>query len=240
MPAPRRMSAPGLLALVLLVLLTGCMQVDRTLHLNADGSGVYTLTIGFREATAGDSSSVAQNITAPMDAFGTYVSQTGGSYRRFEDQGYAYWTYTRPFASVVEANRLLQEDPRQEDANASPVLFRDTLRIAQQSRFSSAIFHVTGTISLVDLLNNAQNWRDASESVSITMAGGIVSHRGGARQGNTVTYTIHYNESETVDVVGRVNGASDFFFTEAPLIVTGGLLIVALVLLVAGIRLLHR
>jgi hypothetical protein len=216
------------------------MQVDRTLHLNADGSGVYTLTIGFREATTGDSSSVSQSIITPMNAFGTYVSQIGGSYRRFEDQGYAYWTYTRPFASVVEANRLLQEDPRQEDANASPVLFRDSLHITQQSRLSSAIFHVTGTISLLDLLNNAQNWRDASESVSITMAGGLVSHKGGIRQGNTVIYTIHYNESATIDVVGRVGGASDLFFTEAPLIVTGGLLVVALVLLVAGIRLLQR
>src|SRR5581483_8845409 len=100
----------ALLALVLGLLLTGCMQVDRTLHLNADGSGVYTLTIGFREPTSGDISSLSENIVTPMNAFGDYVSRTGGSYRRYEDQGYAYWTYTRPFASVVEANALLQED----------------------------------------------------------------------------------------------------------------------------------
>lgn len=240
MPTPRRLFGLALLALVLGLLLTGCMQVDRTLHLNADGSGVYTLTIGFREPTSGDTSSLSENIVTPMNAFGDYVSRTGGSYRRYEDQGYAYWTYTRPFASVVEANALLQEDPRQENASASPVLFRDTLHVAQQSRLSSAIFHVTGTISLEDIFNNAQDWRDASESVSITMAGGIISHSGGVRQGNTVTYTIHYNESATIDVAGRVGGASDLFFTEAPLIVTGGLLVVAIVLLVAGIRLLRR
>ncbi len=240
MPTPRRLFGLAILALTLGLLLTGCMQVDRSLHLNADGSGVYTLTIGYREPTAGDASSVSQSIVTPMDAFGAYVSQTGGSYRRFEDQNYAYWAYTRPFASVVEANTLLQEDPRQEESNASPVLFHDSLHVTQQSRLSSAIFHVTGTISLLDLTNKAQDWRDARESVTITMAGGIVSHKGGTRQGNSVTYTVHYNESATIDVEGRVGGASDVFFTATPLILTAGLLIVALVLLVLGIHLLRR
>jgi hypothetical protein len=241
MPATRRRFGPAILALLLCcLLLTGCMQVDRSLHINANGSGVYTLTIGYREPTAGDSSSVSQSIVAPMDSFGAYVTQTGGSYRRFEDQGYAYWTYTRPFASVVEANSLMQEDPRQEDANASPVLYHDSLHVTQQSRFTSTVYHVTGTISLLDVASNAQNWRDASESVSVTMAGGVISHSGGVRQGNTVTYTIHYNESATIDVVGQVGGASDIFFTAAPLVVIAGLLIVALALLALGVRLLRR
>jgi hypothetical protein len=240
MPPPRRLPCLAILALVLAVALTGCMHVDRALHLNEDGSGIYTLTIGFREPTAGDPASVAQNVSAPMDAFGAHVRETGGSYRRFEEQGYAYWAYTRPFASVAEANTQLQEDPRQYDPSGSPVLFRDSVHIAQESRLSSAIFHVTGTISLVDLLDNAQNWRDASESFGITMAGGIIAHRGGARQGNTVTYTIHYDESAAIDVTGRVSGASDVFFVYAPLILVGALAVVAVLLLVLGVRLLRR
>lgn len=241
MPATRRRFGPAILMLLLCcLLLTGCMQVDRSLHLNADGSGVYTLIIGYREPTSGDSSSVSQSIVTPMDSFGVYVTQTGGSYRRYEDQGYAYWTYTRPFASVVEANSLLQEDPRQEDANASPVLYHDSLHVTQQSRLTSAVYHVTGAISLVDLTGNAQNWRDASESISVTMANGVISHSGGVRQGNTVTYTIHYNESATIDVVGRVGDSSDLFFTAAPLIIIAALLIVALALLALGVRLIRR
>ena len=226
--------------LVLALALGGCMRVDRTLHLNADGSGVYTLAIGFREPQPGDASSVSSTITSAMEAFGTHVSQTGGSVQRSEDEGYAYWTYTRPFASVVEANSLLQEDPRQDDPQHSPVLFRDTLHVAEETRFSSAIFHVTGTISLVDLFNNAQNWRDATESLSITMAGGIVSYQGGVRQGTTVTYTIHYNESAAIDVAGRVAGAPDILFTDARLVFAGALLAFSAVMLVVGVRLLRR
>jgi hypothetical protein len=240
MPTPRRLLAVAVFALLLAITLAGCMRVDRTLHVNGDGSGVYTLTVGFREPHPGDPSSVSPTIGVPMDDFGTRVLQTGGSYRHFDDQGYAYWAYTRPFASVTEAELLLREDPRQDDPKRNPVLFRDSLHITRESRLSSAIFHVTGTISLVDLLNNAQDWRDATESVGITMASGLLSQRGGTREGNTVTYTIHYNESAYVDVTGRVEGASDTFFTYARLILSGMLLIAAVALCVVGVRLLRR
>ena len=99
---------------------------------------------------------------------------------------------------------------------------------------------MTGTISLVDLFNNAQNWRDATESLSITMAGGIVAHKGGVRQGATVTYTIHYNESATVDVSGRVAGATDLLFSDARLVLAGSLLTLSVLMFVIGLRLLRR
>lgn len=237
--AGRRLAPLLVLLLALILALSGCMRVDRALHLNGDGSGVYTLAVGFREPTPGDPASVSADIASMMEAFGAHVRETGGSYQRSEEAGYAYWTFTRPFASVVEANTLLQEDPRQDDPRKTPVLFRDTLHIAQETRFSSAIFHVTGTISLVDLFNNAQNWRDATESLSITMAGGIVAHKGGVRQGATVTYTIHYNESATVDVSGRVAGATDILFTDARLVLAGSLLTLSVLMFVIGLRLLR-
>jgi len=223
----------------LIGVLAGCMRVDRSLQVNGDGSGSYILTVSFRQPEPGVPASVSQSVVAPMEAFGAHVRQTGGSYRRSDDQGYASWTYIRPFATVLAANALLQEDPRQEDATHSPVLFRDTLHIARESRLSSAVYHVTGTVSLVDLFHNAQNWVDASESIGITMAGGIILQHGGVRQGNTVTYTIHYNESTTIDVMGRVGGTSDVLFTYGTFIGSGVLLILSVALFILGVRLLR-
>jgi hypothetical protein len=237
---PARGCAPLLALLLTMVALSGCMRVDRALHLNSDGSGVYTLAVGFREPTPGNPESVSADIASVMEAFGAHVRETGGSYQRSEDTGYAYWTYTRPFATVIKANTLLQEDPSQDDPRRTPVLFRDSLHVAQETRFSSAIFHVTGTISLADRFNNAQSWRDATESLSISMAGGIVAHQGGVRQGATVTYTIHYNETATVDVSGRVAGATDLLFSDARLVLAGSLLTLSVLMFVIGLRLLRR
>lgn len=249
LPARRRTPLLALL-LVLVVALSGCMRVNRGLHLNSDGSGVYTLAIGFREPIPGNPGSVSADIVRVMEAFGAHVRQTGGSSLRSEAGGYAYWTFTRPFASVIEADTLLQEDPRQDDPQKTPVLFRDTLHVAQETRLFSTIFHVTGTISLVDTFNNAQTWQDATESLGITMAGGIVAYKGGVRQGTTVTYTIHYNESAAVDVSGRVAtsptsrnpaaSASDPLLTDARLVLAGSLLTLSVLLLVIGLRLLRR
>jgi hypothetical protein len=225
--------------LLLIAALSGCMRIERTLHLNSDGTGYYTLTLGFREPHPGDPTSVDAKVTAPLEAFATEVRATGGSTSRAEDQGYAYWGFTRPFSSVVEANALLREDPRQYDANDIAVLFHDSLHVVRETRLSSAVFHVTGTLSLADALNKAQDWRDASESLSITMAGGLISQQGGIQQGNTVTYTISYNQSATIDVIGRVSGASDVFITDAPYIIAGSLLALSVMLAVVGVRLLR-
>lgn len=238
MPSPLKRLGRAAVVFALVGALAGCMRVDRSLQVNGDGSGTYILTVSFRQPEPGVPASVSQSIVAPMEAFGTHVRQTGGSYRRTDDQGYASWTYIRPFATVLAANALLQEDPRQEDASHSPVLFRDSLHIARESRLSSAVYHVTGTVSLVDLFHSAQNWVDASESIGITMPGGIISQHGGVRQGNTVTYTIHYNEAATIDVMGRVGGASDVLFTSGTFIGSGVLLILAVALFILGVRLL--
>jgi hypothetical protein len=239
MPTPR-----GSLVIVAIVvatlLLSGCMRVDRTLHLNADGSGYYTLSLGFREPTAGDPSSVSDTITTPLEAFAARVRATGGSVSQAEDQGYRTWSFTRPFASASEADALLQDDPRRDDPKQTPVLFHDVLHVAQESRLSSSVFRVTGTISLVDVFDNAQSWSDARETLSVTMAGGIIASSGGTRRGDTVTYAVYYNQAATVDVVGRVAGSSDFFITQASRLVAGLLLIVSAVFAWVGIRLLRK
>jgi hypothetical protein len=167
------------------------------------------------------------------------VQDTGGTTTRSEEQGYASWTFTRPFRSLAEANALLQEDPRQYDPNHTPVLYRDSLRITRETQLLSTVYRIKGTISLVDLLGNAQTWSDATERLTITMPEGIISATGGARQGESVTYTIHYNESAQVDVVGRV-GASQNTLGLAPLLAGGFCGALALALLVVGIRLLRR
>src|SRR5215831_11475131 len=200
---PIRHAAGGvapLLALLVLLTLSGCMRVDRELRLNRDGTGSYTLTLGFREPKPGDASSISQNIVTPMEAFGAHVQQQGGTSRRYDDQTYVYWAFTRSFTSIAQADALLQDDPRPYDQNHAPLLFHDTLHVSMQSGPFATTFHVTGVISLVDASGNAQSWQDAMERVTVTMPDGISAHKGGAHVGNSVTYTIRYNEETTVDV----------------------------------------
>jgi hypothetical protein len=216
------------------------MSVERQLRLNGDGSGSYAMTLGFREPATGDPDSVSETVVFPLNAFADHVHATGGSTTRKEDQGYAYWTFTRPFTSVEEANTFLQEDPRQYDSNHTPVLYHDSLHVTRETQLLSTVFHVTGTISLVDLLNNAQAWKDATERLTITMPEGIISATGGARQGESVTYTIHYNESAQIDVVGKVGDLRNPLTMAAPLLIGSVCGVAALALLIVGIRLLRR
>ena len=231
--SPRPLLA-AILACILAISLTGCMRVQRTLQVNRDGSGIYTLTLGFREPTSGNPASLNNAITNAMDAFAAHVEATGGASRPFQDQGYAYWTFTRTFSSMKEGDDELQDDPRQFDANATPILFHDSLHLTSASGPFGTTYHVTGTLSLVDLLGNAQDWRDATESLTITMPGGISAHRGGIHDGDSITYTIGYNQSATVDVTGGATPTRAATLTLAVLL--GAL---ALILAVLGIRLLR-
>ncbi len=234
MRASSRFFPAVILAFILAVSLSGCMRVQRTLQVNRDGSGAYTLTIGFREPTPGNSASLNPSITTAMNAFADHVEKTGGASRRFEDQDYAYWTFTRTFSSATAGDAMLQDDPRRFDPNATPILFHDSLHLTSATSPFGTSFHVKGTISLVDFVGNAQNWSDATESLTITMPGGISAHRGGAHDGDSITYTIHYNEAATVDVTGGAVPSSGAAHTLAALL--GAL---ALVLAVLGIRLLR-
>jgi hypothetical protein len=233
--SPRPLPA-AILACILAISLAGCMRVQRTLQVNRDGSGIYTLTIGFREPTPGNAASLNPAITNAVEAFAVHVEAKGGASRRFDDQGYAYWTFTRTFSSIKAGDDALQDDPRQFDANATPILFHDSLRLTSASGpFGVTTFHVTGTISLMDRFGNAQDWRDATESLTITMPGGITDHRGGIHDGDSITYTIGYNQSATVDVTGGTPAAGS---TTLPFAALLGAL--ALILAALGIRLLRK
>ncbi|HST89693.1 MAG TPA: hypothetical protein VLJ14_15070 [Ktedonobacterales bacterium] len=234
--SPRPLLAAMLACILACILaLSGCMRVQRTLQVNRDGSGAYTLTIGFREPTPGNAASLNDIITRAMNAFAVSIEETGGASRSFDDQGYAYWTFTRAFSSTKEGDAALQDDPRRFDANATPILFHDSLRLTSASSpFGVTTFHVTGTLSLVDPSGNAQDWRDATESLTITMPGGISDHHGGIHDGDSITYTIGYNQSATVDVTGGAPAPSS-----APLALAALLGALALILAALGIRLLR-
>jgi hypothetical protein len=196
------------------VLLSGCFHIDSDLKLNGDGSGSYTLTLGLSEAFVG---LAGDEFVKDMDKSGLEAKQAGGDYRHFDKDGYSVWVFTRPFKSVSELNDLLRKNPASSTTNpgdsaSAPSTQQDALSVTQTSGFFVNSFHVTGHISLKDLNNSSSDGsgidtssylKDARESVSITMPGWVNSYaKGGEAHGNTVTYTAHYNEEATIDVVG--------------------------------------
>lgn len=236
---------PAFIALltILALTLTGCMHADRTVTLNSDGSGVYTLTIGFSEQLV---SLASDQISGSMDSYGAKVKQQGGTYRHYDDTGYSYWSYTRPFKTVADLNTLVQDAPQASDTSASagglpsgslPTTGQsDTLNFTQQSGFLSSTFHVTGHMSMKSTLNTTDTGgvdvtpylKDMRESFSITMPGSITSHTGGVVNGNTVTYTVHYGEETDIDVVGGG-------LNTALLLPIGAGVVIVLLLVIAGI-----
>lgn len=196
------------------VLLSSCFHLDRDVKLNGDGSGSYALSLGLSEAMV---SLAGDTFTKSMDERGSQVKQKGGDYRHFDQDGYSVWVFTLPFKTVSDLNALLHEDPASSTTipgggTAVPSPTQDTLAVTETPGFFVNSFHVTGHISLKDLSNTSSNGsgidmssylKDARESVSITMPGWINSYgNGGAAHGNTITYTAHYNEEATIDVVG--------------------------------------
>lgn len=211
----KRASATIGLLVALAISLAGCVHIDRAVTINNDGSGSYTLTVGFSEqliSLAGD------QFAASMGSFGQKVKNEGGSYRHYDDTGYSYWAYTRPFKTIADLNQFVQQAPQTGDTTgssgaigATPTLGQsDTLTFSEQSGFLSNSFHVTGHMSLV-LPQSATDTggidvstylNDMRESFSVTMPGSITSHKGGSVSGNTVSYTIHYGQQTDIDVVG--------------------------------------
>lgn len=228
----RSRSRAGAFFVVLLtctVLLSSCFHLDRGVKLNSDGSGSYTLSLGLNETLVG---LAGDSLTRSMDERGQQVKQQGGDYRHFDQDGYSVWVFTRPFKSVSELNTLLQENPAATPGGgiAVPSQTQDALAVTETSGFFANSFHVTGHLSLKGLNDTSANeggidtssfLKDVRESVAITMPGWITSYAtGGKTQGNTVTYTIHYNEEATIDVVGgAVNPTAIYIGAGAGLLV---------------------
>lgn len=187
----------------LAVMLAGCMHVDRDIALNADGSGRYTLTIGFSQQLLKQQ---GDQINPAMDSFGAMVKQQGGSFRYYDDAGYTYWAFTRPFKTVGELNALIQDDPRASSVVGLVNAAQNNLRVTEQSNLLGNTFHAAGFIHLEFPQNGTTPppdptyFKDMRETVTITMPGAITSHTGGVVNGRTITYTVRYGETATIDV----------------------------------------
>jgi hypothetical protein len=234
--ALRRSGASVGLLIVMALTLSGCVHLDRNVALNGDGSGTYLLTIGISDQLLSIS---GDQVTSSMDSYGDKVKKEGGSYRRYEDAGYTDWAYTRPFASIADLNKLLQEAPQAGGASGLPsgssTSTLDTITFSEQPGFLSNTFHVTGHMSMVVPTGSTDTGgvdvstylKDMRESLAVTMPGSISSHTGGVVEGATITYTVHFGEETDIDVTGSGLNTS----TLIPLGVGAG----ALVLLLAAI-----
>lgn len=216
-----RRYGPALGLMVLLAItLSGCVHADRSVQLNADGSGTYTFTLGFSDQvlSLGGSSFKSQ-----MNACGETVKARGGSYRQFEDAGYGNWAFTWPFKSVASLNQLMQDSTSLCNVtgtssssggglSASP---SDFFKVTESRGFFATTFHATGSMSMVDQSSTpdpstAQLLKDARESFAITFPSFVGAHTGGMVRGNTITFTVHYNEATTIDATGGGYNAMAF------------------------------
>jgi hypothetical protein len=204
--------APALgLLLALVLTLSGCIHADRSVQLNADGSGRYTFTLGFSDQTL---SLAGSQFTQQMNACGEKVQAQGGSYRQFEDTGYGAWAFTWPFKNVSALNQLMQDtstfcDIGGSSSSGSALSASDTdfFKVTKSAGFFATTFHATGQMSMRDQSgaadpSTAQLLKDARETFEITFPGYVSAHTGGSVSGNTVTYIVHYNESDTIDATG--------------------------------------
>jgi hypothetical protein len=199
------------LLLVMALTLTGCIHEDRSVKLNSDGSGSYTLTLGFLDdlLTAGGDS-----LSSPMDQYGAQVKQAGGSYRKYDDNSYTYWAYTEPFSDISKLNAYLASGPTTSDTSSASlpttgISSADTVKFTEQSGMLTNTFHVTGHLSLaipdgtdtsgVDL---TQYLKDMRDSFAVTMPGWVTAHTGGTINGNTVSYSISGGQQADIDVTG--------------------------------------
>src|SRR5512146_183165 len=98
--------AAVLVCLLLALTLAGCVHVDRAVTLNNDGTGTYTFTIGLSSQfmTIGGGA-----LSDSMNKYGDEVKQDGGSYSRYDQGGYSYWKYVRPFTSVQQLDSYLEQ-----------------------------------------------------------------------------------------------------------------------------------
>ena len=220
-----------LICLLLALTLSGCIHADRAVTIHDDGTGMYTFTVGLSSqlmSLGGDS------LAASMNAFGDEVKQDGGSFSRYAQDGYSYWKYVRPFTSIQQLDDFLGQAPQSQTNGSSTN--NDEAHVTEQVGFFGTTYHATGHMSL-RIPNADQNTRDilkdARESFTITMPNWVSEQHGGQQSGNTVTYTVHFEEDATIDVTGVGLNIPHIA------LVAGGVLL-ALALLIVGLLLLRR
>lgn len=228
----RRVVTIALLFCGLALTLAGCVHVDRNVQLHSDGSGTYTLNLGLRDEVV---SAAGSSLQSQMNTCGATATAQGATFKTFQQDGYTIWSFTWSFSNVNALNDLLRSAPKGCDTSGTNgVASPNTTDFFQVSRHTSGFtssFHVTGQMSFAldssvsGGSTNAQMLGDARESFAITMPGGITSHTGGVVSGDTITYTVHVNET------ARIDATSSSLNVAALYPVIGG---AALILLLAG------
>lgn len=192
---------------VLALTLSGCVHVDRSVKLNSDGSGSYTLNLGLSQqlVSLGGPSLVSQ-----LDACEATEKARGASVSKYAQDAYTYWSLTWKFSNVSALNDLLRTAPRDCDTSGATAgatsSATDYFQVARHASGFTTSFHVTGQLNFAldsSVANNptyTQLLQDARESFAITMPGGISSHTGGTVSGDTITYTVHVNQVANIDV----------------------------------------
>jgi hypothetical protein len=191
------------LLLALVVALSGCVRIDRNIHVNDDGSGTYALTIGFKRDLA---TAYGPALVNQMTEYGESVKAKGGTYGRSDDDTYTYWKFTRPFRTPDDLNQALANLPSM-TLGSSTLSSQDQLKLTENSGPFVNDFRLAGTISLIPsgAVNSTTQdlFKDAHNTLVITMPGMITSHSGGTQSGNTITYTAGYAQTTEVNVASR-------------------------------------
>jgi hypothetical protein len=201
-PAGGRLVALALL-LTLIVALSGCVRIDRSIHVNDDGSGTYALTIGFKRDLA---TAYGPSLVNQMTEYGESVKAKGGTYGRTDDETFTYWKFTRPFHTPADLNQALADLPSM-TLGSSTLSSQDQLKLTENSGPLVNEFRLTGAISLLPTgaVNSATQdlFKDAHNTLVITMPGMVTSHSGGAQSGATITYSVGYAQTAEVNVASR-------------------------------------
>jgi hypothetical protein len=236
----RRASGSGaqigvfVLLLALVVALSGCVRIDRDIHVNDDGSGTYALTIGFKRDLA---TAYGPALVNQMTEYGESVKAKGGTYGRTDDDTYTYWKFTRPFHTPDDLNQALANLPSV-TFGSSTLSSQDQLKLTENSGPFVNDFRLAGTISLIpdgQVNSTTQDlFKDAHNTLVITMPGMLTSHSGGTQSGNTITYTVGYAQTAEVNIASRaVNWKT---VTPAGLVAGGLLSTLAVVSLFLALR----
>lgn len=214
----RRVVTIAALFCALALTLAGCVHVDRSVKLKSDGSGTYTLNLGLSDqlVRAGGSSLVSQ-----MNACGATAKSQGADFTSSDQDGYTTWSFTWSFSNVDKLNDLLRTAPQGCDtsgaSSAASSNSTDFFRVTRHASGFTSSFHVTGQMSFTldtSAANNpaaTQLLQDARESFAITLPGGISSHSGGVVRGDTITYTVHVNETAKIDVTSKSLNAAALY-----------------------------
>jgi hypothetical protein len=141
-----------------------------------------------------------------MTEYGESVKAKGGTYGRSDDDTYTYWKFTRPFHTPDDLNQALADLPSL-TLGSSTLSSQDQLKLTENSGPLVNDFHLAGTIALLPsgAVNSATQdlFKDAHNTLVITMPGMITSHSGGTQSGNTLTYTANYAQTTEVNVASR-------------------------------------